>query len=290
MGLKRVSFRGKKFVFLIFSIVLMGCQTTVPNIAPDSIAAINILKDHLDKQKKQINELEERISSYEILMIKHSDIIDSLSIKEDARDRLKINLDGFQNTSIEKDFIIVLDKLQKKIQVLEDRSLYTDSLYFTIIKDIVQFEKKISSFIISVEEIDDISKNEAPFKLPKISLEEYNKKYIDALASFQNSEWESSLAGFNYLIKIDSDHDLADNSQYWIGEIYYAIKDYNRSIKEFEKVSSFINSNKLDDAQYKIGLCYTNLGEKNIARKKFSNFLQYFPNSEYSEKVRSYIQ
>ena len=174
--------------------------------------------------------------------------------------------------------------------MLEDRSLYTDSLYFTIIKDIVQFEKKISSFILGVKEIDDISKNETPFKLPKISLEEYNKKYIDALASFQNSEWESSLVGFNYLIKIDSDHDLADNSQYWIGEIYYAIKDYNRSIKEFEKVSSFINSNKLDDAQYKIGLCYVNLGKKNIARKKFSNFLQYFPNSEYSEKVRSYIQ
>ena len=287
MGIKRVSLRVKKFVLLFFPIVLMGCQTTVPNIASDSITSIN---DHLDNQKIQINKLEERITSYENLMIKHSDIIDSLSIKGGTKDRLEINLEGFQNTSVEKDFILVLDKLQKKIQVLEERSLYTDSLYFTIIKDLVQFEKKISSFQLDGKDVDDISRNEKSFKLPKISLEEYNKKYIDALANFQNSEWDLSLAGFNYLIKIDNGHELADNSQYWIGEIYYAIKDYNRSIKEFEKVSSFKNSNKLDDAQYKIGLCYTSLGKKNIARKKFSDFLQYFPNSEYSEKVKSYIQ
>ena len=290
MELEIVSFSAKKFILLIFSIMLIGCQSTVPTIAPESVETINMLKNHLESQEGKINLLEDRISFYESSMSKYSNLIDSLSIHFDERDRLEINLDGFQSTSIEKDFLIVLDKLQKKIQVLEDRSLYTDSLYFTIIKDIVRFEKRVASLILHIKEIEDVSINGPSMELPKISLEEYNKKYIDALASYQNSEWESSLAGFSYLIQINSDHDLADNSQYWIGEIYYAINDYSRSIKEFEKVSSFRNSNKLDDAQYKIGLCYTNLGKKDIARQKFNDFLKDFPNSEYSEKVKMYIQ
>ena len=85
-------------------------------------------------------------------------------------------------------------------------------------------------------------------------------------------------------------HDLADNSQYWIGEIYYALNDYRSSIKEFEKVFSFPGTNKADDAQYKLGLCYMNIGQKDNANKQFNNLMEFYPKSEFNKKAKEYLQ
>ena len=99
-----------------------------------------------------------------------------------------------------------------------------------------------------------------------------------------------SLDGFNLLIQIDSNHDLADNCQYWIGEVYYSLKEYNRSIKEFEKVFTFPGTNKADDAQFKLGLCYVNIGQIENAKKEFENLLEFYPNSEYYKRSQETLK
>ena len=92
------------------------------------------------------------------------------------------------------------------------------------------------------------------------------------------------------MIDINPGHDLADNCQYWIGEVYYGMKDYKRSIKEFEKVFTFTGSNKDDDSQYKLGLCYVNIGNKSRAKDEFQKLLEIYPNSEYFQKSKQYLQ
>ena len=91
------------------------------------------------------------------------------------------------------------------------------------------------------------------------------------------------------MISSNNNHDLADNCQYWIGEVYYSINDYRKSIKEFEKVTLFLGSNKSDDAQFKIGLCYINIGEMDRAIQEFKIFLELYPNSEYSKRAKDYL-
>ena len=137
--------------------------------------------------------------------------------------------------------------------------------------------------------MNEISINKSEKILPKISDEEYSTKYIEALAHYQNGEWNMSLDEFNFLIQVDNNHDLADNCQYWIGEVYYALNNYNRSIREFEKVFSFTGNNKSDDAQYKIGLCYMNIGQIGRAINEFKKLLEYYPDSEYYGRSQDYI-
>ena len=138
--------------------------------------------------------------------------------------------------------------------------------------------------------MNDLSVNKTTKEIPKITDKEYTAKYIESLSHYQNAEWNLSLNGFNYLIQVDSNHDLADNCQYWIGEVYYAKNDYRRSIKEFEKVSSFPGTNKADDAQFKIGLCYLNIGQIDMARQEFKKLQEFYPNSEYYKKTQDYLQ
>ena len=124
----------------------------------------------------------------------------------------------------------------------------------------------------------------------KITDTEYQAKYIESLSNYQNGEWNLSLDGFKFLIQADGNNQLADNCQYWIGEIYYSQKDFRRSIKEFEKVFTFPGTNKSDDAQFKLGLCYVNIGQIDKAKQEFENLLEFYPNSEYYKKGQDYLR
>jgi len=151
-------------------------------------------------------------------------------------------------------------------------------------------ENKITSLISSYKEMSEITGKKKTQIIPKITNAEYQAKYIESLSNYQNGEWNLSLDGFKFLIQADSNHDLADNCQYWIGEIYYSQKDFRRSIKEFEKVFTFPGTNKSDDAQFKLGLCYVNIGQIDKAKQEFENLLDFYPNSEYYKKGQDYLR
>ena len=199
-----------------------------------------------------------------------------------------------QNTADEDDtqvdVISTMIRLKNKVKILEDRAFYTDSLYFEIVNDLVQIENKIVSLTTSYKEMIQLKTSGSIKELPSISDEEYTARYIESLSFYQNAEWNKSLDGFTYLIAVNSSHDLADNCQYWVGEVYYGLKDYKRSISEFEKVFSFPGTNKADDAQYKLGLCYLNINNNTRALEEFTKVIDYYSNSEYYKKAKQYIK
>ena len=58
---------------------------------------------------------------------------------------------------------------------------------------------------------------------------------------------------------------------------------------EFKKVFSFSDSNKLDDAQYKIILCYMNLNDDISFLDEVKQLENTFPNSEYINKANNLL-
>lgn len=181
-----------------------------------------------------------------------------------------------------------LVRLDNKVSILEDRASYTDSTNFEILNMLVMFENKITSLTDSYREISQL-KTLGNLESKDLTDTEYREKYIEALSLYQNSDYKLSLEIFQDLIVIDKNHDLSDNCQYWIGEIFYGNKDFRRSIKEFEKVFNFKDSNKSDDSQYKLGLCYINIGNKSRAKDEFQRLIDLYPNSEYYQKSRQWL-
>ncbi len=280
----------KLFCFYFNIIILAACTGNVSSPDPDNAKDIVSVNKRLNQQAEQIEQIEQKLISYQIIIDNHSRMNDEISqLKYEFNNELKTILDNISSDSIEQDYFNILNRVQKKIQILEDRTFFTDSLYFEIVKEMVLVENKISSLILSFKEMNDLSVNKTTRVIPQITDEEYTAKYIESLSHYQNAEWNLSLNGFNYLIQIDSNHDLAGNCQYWISEVYYALTDYNRSIKEFEKVSSFPGTNKSDDAQFKMGLCYMNIGQIEKAKKEFTNLLEFYPNSEYYKRAQDYL-
>lgn len=118
---------------------------------------------------------------------------------------------------------------------------------------------------------------------------EFKLGYQHALTMYNSHDYRAAIQEFERLLSIDATNSLSDNCQYWIGECYYGLANYNEAIIEFEKVFNHANSNKYDDAQLKLGLCYMQLGDNAKARAEFERLLTNYPDSEYVTKADQYL-
>jgi len=123
----------------------------------------------------------------------------------------------------------------------------------------------------------------------RMDYETYKQHYIDALSAYQNGDFMGAIDAFEILIQNDSENDLADNCQYWIGESYYALDEYSKAIEAFRKVKNFKDSNKADAAQFKIGYSYLNSGDKARGYDELQRLLDLFPDSAYREKAKQIL-
>ena len=273
------------FIFiLIVNLFLYNCsgsssEAVIPYDSSQSQIENNKVKVSIDKQKNKIVELEELIKELNSRIEYQENMLSALS--DEFKDQLDI-VNRYDSSSSE--ITQTLIKMKNKFEVLEDRAFYTDSVYFEIVNDLVEIDSKIENLSIDYQVVDSSS---VKFL---ISDQEYSKRYYEALNSFiHNGEIESSLGQFKNLININKKHSLSDNCQYWIGEIYYKQKAFDKSILEFNKVSTFVDSNKFDDAQFKIILCYINLNNYDLANLGLNELKNKFPDSEYVNKAENLI-
>ncbi len=119
---------------------------------------------------------------------------------------------------------------------------------------------------------------------------EFGLAYQDALDDFYVRRFDSAVRKFRELIATNSNHPLADNCQYWIGESYFAMGRYYEAVAEFQKVYAFGKSNKTNDAQLMIGLAFLKSGEKEMARSELNMLVSFNPQSESAKKAQKYLR
>lgn len=100
-----------------------------------------------------------------------------------------------------------------------------------------------------------------------------------------------ALMGFQELLSKFPDSELADNAQYWIGESYYAQKDYRQALEEFAKTpASYPQGDKVPAALLKMGFCQQQIGDANAARNTFEKLLDDYPDSEEARLARARLE
>ena len=112
--------------------------------------------------------------------------------------------------------------------------------------------------------------------------------YHSARQQFESYNYEGAISSFENLLANNPNHQLADNCQYWIGECYYGLKQYQKAILELQKVFSYSQADKHDDAQLMIGMAYVKQGMRDKAGQEFSTFLNTYSGSEYTAIAQRY--
>ncbi len=183
-----------------------------------------------------------------------------------------------------------INTLSNKIVLLENQSRYMDSTALEIFNKLVLVENKIVTLTNSYNEMALLKSGKPISSEPKYNSAQFKQTYMKSLAHFQNQEFSEAIKGFEDLVSSDATNDLADNSQYWLGECYYSQKNFKRAIVEFEKVFTYAGTDKDDDAQLKIGLAYQSMGNIEKSREEFQRLIDYFPGSEYYPKAKDALK
>lgn len=111
--------------------------------------------------------------------------------------------------------------------------------------------------------------------------------YKDAYETYQKGDYEGSRRKFEAFLKQYPNTELSDNAQFWIGETYYAKKDYEKAILEYEKaIAKYPEGDKVPSALLKQALAFLELGDKTNGRNLLKRVIERYPQSEQADTAK----
>jgi tol-pal system protein YbgF len=116
----------------------------------------------------------------------------------------------------------------------------------------------------------------APAKKPSSE----DEVYRSAKQAFDQGNFDDARQGFQEFIKRYPNSKNADNAQFWIGEIYYREKWYEKAILEYQNViENYPKGNKVPAALLKQGLAFSNIGDTANAKLILQELNRKYPKS-----------
>ena len=107
----------------------------------------------------------------------------------------------------------------------------------------------------------------------------------------KDHEYGKGIERLERFISLFPDHDLADNAQYWIGEGYYGMGDYERAILEFDRViKDYPEGDKVAAAMLKQGFSFEKLGAVKEAKVLLERVIERFPGTGEAQKARKRLE
>ena len=180
----------------------------------------------------------------------------------------------------------LIEEIQNKINALEEKLKLIDSDFQARLKKIEeQLEKKSNyepqeiktakdkkaiNMFNQEDEVADVKNQSLGLRKSseervKLSDAEIKKKYENAIKLLWGSKFDEAERELQNLKKIKPD-DLMPNIQYWLGEVYYAQKNFQKAIIAFgEGLEKYPESIKGPDNLLKLGLSFSNLKKRDEA-------------------------
>ena len=169
----------------------------------------------------------------------------------------QINLIGEKLDLINEDFQSRVLKLEKDFQVIKENKT-------------TKKENKSSVDLSNLKGNDgNVQKSIITNPQKNLSEQEIKKKYENAIKLLWASKFEEAEVELVDLKKFNPE-DLMPNIQYWLGEVHYAQKKFEKAILEFgEGLQKYPDSIKGPDNMLKLGLSFANLKKKSEACNVF---------------------
>jgi tol-pal system protein YbgF len=107
----------------------------------------------------------------------------------------------------------------------------------------------------------------------------------------ENQDFAAGRELMQTFLKRYPDHDLAVNAAYWVGETYYAEKNYEQAILQFEEIiQKYGDHPKVASAMLKQALAFESTGDKATAKLLLQRVIERFPLSDEAGKAKQKLQ
>ncbi len=114
------------------------------------------------------------------------------------------------------------------------------------------------------------------------------QQYQAAFNELKAGRFNESARLFEDFIQQHPNHELTDNSYYWLGESYYVTRNYPLALAAFQNLEQqFPLSSKLSDALLKIGYTYHELEDFQQAEQALKKVVNSFPNQSVARLAQN---
>ena len=220
--------------------------------------------DKLERLEKNVSDIQKG---------KIEDVSKSISSGYISRNEKRLDL---IETNVRQNFG-TLEEIQNQINLINEK---LDLINSDFQSRILKIEKKLEKINIQTEtkqKMDittpkNFSQNKLETKVTEqrnLSEDEIKKKYENAIKLLWASKFDEAEKELIDLKNFNPE-DLMPNIQYWLGEVHYAQKKFEKAILEFgEGLKKYPDSIKGPDNMLKLGLSFANLEKKNEACNVF---------------------
>jgi tol-pal system protein YbgF len=126
-----------------------------------------------------------------------------------------------------------------------------------------------------------------PAPVPAAGVANGDQLYDESVKKLQDGDYAGAEKGFRTFVQRHPQHALAGNAQYWLGETYYARRDYQNAMTAFaEGYKAYKTSPKGPDNLLKLGITLATLGRKADSCAIFARFAQDYPRATDLQKRR----
>jgi tol-pal system protein YbgF len=260
---------------LLVGLILAGCVGIEP------------IKTDLNEVKYDNYELTKRVTSLQAELDR---------MKNDPeRDKALASIKESQ-----ADIMSQLSSLQSEIQSvrgdLEEEKHFTGNALEESSKGSVEYKKQFDEKIAilakdvsaqeqRITELETAMKNASAPKPEPLTPE---KEYQAAYDLFTAEKYPESRKAFEDFVAKNSSHELAGNSQFWIGESYFREKDFSAAILAYEEVlKKYAGNRKVPAALYKQGLAFLEMKDKKVATAILNELVEKYPESDEAAQAKA---
>ena len=276
----------KKNIFIVIFCLINFSESFSQELDIDELLERldRIEKNISDLQKGRFEEIEKSLSSGYISR--------NESRLGDFETKLRTNFGLFEESNnkinnveeklnlIDKDFQSRINKIEKRIEALNENQVSRKK----------SFIQKMQQSPVSKQgekSINKEKKSETSNDIANLNEQEIKKKYENAIKLLWANKYEKAEEELLQLKTLNPE-DLMPNIQYWLGEVYYANKNFQQAVIEFgEGFTKFPDSIKGPDNLLKLGLSFSNLNQKNEACSAFYELEIKYKNSPKNVLERS---
>lgn len=114
--------------------------------------------------------------------------------------------------------------------------------------------------------------------------------YDAAFGRLREGQYEQAVQAFQGFMQQYPNSTLSPNAQYWLGEVYYVMREFNAAQEAFINLGSrYPSSSRLPDALLKLGYIYEEQGDVPRAREVYGKLQELYPGSRPADLAQQRI-
>jgi tol-pal system protein YbgF len=115
--------------------------------------------------------------------------------------------------------------------------------------------------------------------------------YDNIYVIYREGRYQEAIEGYRDFLKKYPRSDLADNAQFWIGESYMNMKQFEKAILSYQEViKKYPKGNKVANAMIKQALAFYEIKDKTSARLLLKKVIKKYPNSNEAKIAKNKLK